>query len=518
LGVPETPRSLPERTGSPLPRDVRPPVRILDERALLMGNRRSACTYQTPPSGNGHRWRAFTLGAPTDGLAELWVIDVTQAAAGDVPTCDGNSPGCIRLSGSVAVLSATVFDGDTLIFHADPISGPNEDFLGPIYAWRPGWSGARQISSGRGIACSGQEHSAAAACFDDPGGDPTNRDSVQVRVGYLVDEAGGALPSFGRWPLRGEIDSAWAAAFSPDGSIFVLSSVDSIGKKQTLRTVPTADVGQSPQTLPIDGVDWWNISNDGQMIYFIRQLAQQLNLFAAEFPSGAGERVMESGVLSFSLIGARPEDQAVEYVKDLGGSSGAFNLLRDHSGATPKTIFTYDDILDGDLVSADLRYTVWMDVAFRGVVIRNDDGATCPLDIGDEPAVFEPAFLDGAGLMFWQEISRDDPFRHDAFFAPPDRCRPKQRFGQGIDFYTPIGDRGLVFADERDGSMGPTTLKYVATSPDGAGLDALGPVRVQEGVTGPVIFVGGDPPILIYPAVDPASGSAGLYVFGPVPL
>ena len=56
-------------TGRPLPADVRAPVRFADARALLVGNGPDACTHQTPPSGDGHRWCAFTQGAAMNGVA-----------------------------------------------------------------------------------------------------------------------------------------------------------------------------------------------------------------------------------------------------------------------------------------------------------------------------------------------------------------------------------------------------------------------------------------------------------------
>ena len=40
-------------------------------------------------------------------------------------------------------------------------------------------------------------------------------------------------PTFGRYPLRNDDDTAWQAKLSPDGSMFVLSDADTIGAKQT---------------------------------------------------------------------------------------------------------------------------------------------------------------------------------------------------------------------------------------------------------------------------------------------
>jgi hypothetical protein len=512
------PSRLPPTVARSLPDGVDAPRRLLDERAVLVGNGKSACTHQVPASANGDRWCAFTLPASENGTAELWAIDVTSAVTGRVPPCDGTDAGCLRLTDSLPLRSSSFFDGDTLIYEGAPVSGPTEDFLGPLYAWRPGWSRGRQISSDRAFTCIGQVSSAAAACFGEPAGDPAKRDSAQVSAGYLLDEGGGSLPSLGRWPLRNDNDTAWAAGFSPDGATFVLSNAAIIGAKQTLRTVATAETDRSPLTVAMEDVEYWQPSNDGAQVYFLRGLPQRADLFVADFPSGQGARLIEAGILSFSLVGDRPENQALEFVKDLGGTKGEFKLLRDRSQTTPKSIFTFEDILDGAHVSPDLRYTVWMDFAFRGVVIRNEDLAPCSLDIAGEPPVFEPAFLDHAGLLFWKEL-RPGPESHwDAFFAPPDRCRAKQSLGQDIEFFAPVGDRGLIFADEHDADAGRSTLKYVPMAPDGANLDERGPVQIQERVGASVVFVGTDPLLLVFPVVGASPDTSGTFVFGPVPL
>ena len=506
------------RTGRPLPADVRPPVRILDSTAVLMGNGLSACTHQTPASGDGHRWCAFTLGAAVDGLAELWVIDVSRAATGDVPRCDGTDPGCLRLTNKVVTRSATFFEGDTLFYGTDSTAGFAADFLGRIFAWRPGWSAGRQISSDAGFTCIGNLHSAAVACLDDPGGDPTKRDSANVRAGYLATETFAPLPSFGRYPLRNDNDTAWQAKLSPDGSVFVLSDADTIGAKQTLRLAPTGQVGAATPTLALNDAFAWQISNDGQKIYFMRGPSQSPDLYVADFPSGANVTLVETGVKDFILIGDDPADTAVQILK-IRNPGGIVELLTDRAVPKPKTIFTYDDFLNGAIVSPDLRYTTWLNDDFRGVVFRNSDLQPCTLEEGTNREINEPSYLDSASLMFWQERSRGAPNSdlRDGYFAPPDLCAQATRFAQNVDLIAPIGDRGLIYTDEVDATM-HATLKYVAVSPDGSSLDPAGAVRVHDGVGTQVVLVGQSPPLLVFTAVGPTDATTGLFVFGPVPF
>ena len=120
--------------------------------------------------------------------------------------------------------------------------------------------------------------------------------------------------------------------------------------------------------------------------------------------------------------------------------------------------------------------------------------------------------------MFWKEVAagRDDTALRDAYYAPPETCRRKARFAQNADQVTPVGDRGLILVDEEDDHRRGGTLKYIAVAPGGATLDPAGAVRVQDGVGGPVVLVGAEPPMLVYAVTAATDDTSGLYVFGPV--
>ena len=95
-------------------------------------------------------------------------------------------------------------------------------------------------------------------------------------------------------------------------------------------------------------------------------------MYVADFPSGANPTLIETGINGYLLIGDRPGDQAVELRKD-HPPGGTIELLSDRNMPGPKTIFTYDDFLNGAVVSPDLRYTTWLNDPFLGVVFRNGD-------------------------------------------------------------------------------------------------------------------------------------------------
>jgi hypothetical protein len=507
-----SPEAEPISAGRALPAGVHPAVRFFDASAILVGNDVSACTHQIPASGDGHRWCGFIVGAGASGIAALWVVDVTRVATGDVPACDGTDPGCLRLSDKVDTRGAAFFDGDTLIYGTDNTAPPGQDFLGPLFAWRPGWSAGRQVSSTSGVGCSGNTRSAAVACLDDPSGTPAKRDSVNVGAGYLLAQTGGPLPSFGRWPLRNDSNTSWQAGFSPDGSVFVLADADTIGAPRTLRLSPTSEVGTMTPAPTLEDVLAWQVSNDGQKIYFSRTSSTSRDLYVADFPTGANTQLVENDVPSFALLGDEPTDQAVTIQKGDDDVGGVVEFAPDRSVAL-KVLFHYTGVLNGAIVSPDLRYTTWLDDGFLGTVFRNADLASCAIDDGADP-VYDPAYLAHAGLMFWKAEAPHSSLL-DGFFAPPDQCHAKQQFATHVDLIRPVGDRGVVYSDGLD-TTSRTTLKYIAASPDGTTLDPQGPFRVRGGVSRPVVFVGADPPLLVFASNGATADDSGLFVFGPV--
>jgi hypothetical protein len=156
---PRSDGSAPADAAPDLPPLPAPTVRLLlPGNARLAGDGATTCSHGQPAAGDV--WCAVTIdhadGADAGNRTELWVINATRAA-GESVTCDGSSPHCRRLHsdlwtggalGGPLFPSDDHFDGDTLIFYAGGISGvPDGVYQGPVWAWRPGWSEPRVISS-----------------------------------------------------------------------------------------------------------------------------------------------------------------------------------------------------------------------------------------------------------------------------------------------------------------------------------------------------------------------------------
>jgi hypothetical protein len=504
------------------------PRKILDERAVLSGTAATTCSHQEPASGNGDRWCAFRMPGAAPDTTELWVIDLTVAALGGAapPPCDGSSPACRRLTSTLWPSYTNDFEGDTLIYYADAPEGQgaHQPFVGPAYAWRPGWSQPRVIAT-HALVCNGHRKAPVAVCLDNPAGNPGNPDTITLLVGELADVTGLVLPALpGRWPGRSDGSVPWQIGFSPDGATFAVSAPDTAPFVQNLSVIATNPVAAGAlRKKVIADVNRWTISNDGAKIFFTRGPSTDATLTMADFPAGTGETVIASQVVEFLPLGRAATDGALLLRVHLPAGGHAFQLLRDRAlPSSAQTVFTNEGFLEGLLVSPDLAYTAWIDPEFRGRVIRNADLTTCALNGIARPPVFDLAFLDDGGLVFWTEPGSAGLSRRDGFLAPPDRCSERVPFAQDLAFFTPISHLGLVFGDERDDTAQTLTLRYASLALAGdRRWPAQGSVRVQERVTAPVRIVsggGGGATTLLYRAEADGTRQAGIYVFGPLPF
>jgi hypothetical protein len=519
--------------GIPLPPGVAAPRRILDGNVMLTGDGTSTCSHQQPASADGHRWCAFARpgAAVAAGAMELWVFDLTALAAGGPLKCDGSNATCRRLSAALWTGSplggpshpfAHAFDGDTLIFYADgSAGGPNALHRGPVYAWRPGWASPRLLTSTTGLLCRGHPLTPMAHCLDDLVGDPLRPDSFELRAGTVTsDAAAGPLPSLGRvQPLTPDGESAWQASFTPAGDALGLSSPATDPTVPVLRVHPI--VGGAPGTpVPIArDVRGWKFSHDGQRVYLVRQAAGGApELSVISLAPGATPEVLAAGILSFELIGDGSADRGVAALV-LEAGRRVLRLVGDPEAPGAVTgVFTHRGTPEAVRVSFDGKLTAWITDDFTGRLVRHADQSICLMNTRDDAEVFRLGFMGNARLLLWTESAPDDLNRRDAFFAPPGDCRQSTRFGHGVQFLHPVGERGLVLGDELEEAAERLTLKVVPARMHEGRFVLDEPLRVDEKV-GQYITVASEQPLLVLFRKDGQGPDVdGVYLFGPAPF
>jgi hypothetical protein len=519
------------RTGGPLPAGVAPARRLLETTASLTGGGSNSCSHQEPASGDGHRWCAFSRPGATAGMLELWVIDVSEAAAGRVPRCDGSDPGCRRLTETLwtafsiygpAHPFSHAFEGDTLVFYVGVAPKADSVYRGTVYGWRPGWPAPRALTSDKGLTCSGHPRAPVAFCIENVMGDPSHPDSFEAHAGSIADPAGPPLPSAGVvHPFRSSGgDAVWGWNFSADGALFAVASPDPDPAVASIRAVPTRDVGRVAPVEVVRDATHWAISGDARKVYFTREdAAGGKSLWVSDFPVGSTPVKLSDNVQDYVMLGDGEVDRGVGMMLRLEADHFSFRLVRDRDRPTESVpVFTALRMIEGVTVSRDLRYTGWVSAMFQSRVVRNEDGASCLLNTTTRRPAYWPRFLASAKMVFWEEDGADDGNRRDGFYGNPQDCSGRTRYAHGLDFYHLVGDRGIVYGDELDG-LYRVTLKYAAIG-GGQEWPAAGPVRVHEHVKTDkgAILAGTNPALVVFEVAAGNPAEDGLYVFGPLPF
>jgi hypothetical protein len=500
--------------------------RLVPGRAQLVGAHLTGCSHQ--PSSS-ERWCAFSLPGQTLGRTDLWAINLTRALAGNV-TCDGNDPSCRRLTDDLwtgmpeqgpSHPTAHRFEGDTLIFHANAPSNLTL-YRGRIYAWRPGWSEARQISSAQGVTCSGHLRSDVAVCIENITAEavmPTQFDLSAGRIGASP------LPMVARiTPSRQNQASQWRSGFSANGDFFAYSTGGkTVQERETLSVMRSDDTAfLDRRTVVGSGLSRWQIARDGQRWYFLRNYNYSTEgdpagtLVQADFPSGANETVVGSRVGAFLLLSDGTDaDRGIGIYDTVTLGVGTFRILRD--AGNPGTAVTIASKVASAVLSPDLRFTyfstVFDDSTGHGDawIARTDGTGRCALTTSPTTDSYGSPFLAHSGLVFWADRVDPDTGVGEGWRANPDGCTDKQKFADRVDFWFPARDSGLLYSDMGDGKL--ATLRTLKLGPDGA-WPPSGSVIAQAQVARVYAVLAPDRDYVLF-TPGPGTAEDGLYLFGP---
>jgi hypothetical protein len=532
----------PEEVGTfELPRGPADPKltrKLLPGSARLVGGDFASCTHA--PGATGDRWCAFSQ-TGSGGATELWVIDITKVLAGAAAVCDGTSADCLRLTTTLwtglAIYgpshpSAHRFEGDTLIFHADEAPGKRDPFDGAIWAWRPTWKAARKLTTDHGVLCFGEHESTAIMCLD---GASIERDGAfsmpmlrgfDLRAGTLDGDETAPLPLVGHFAqATGEI--TWRARFAKDGATLFYSAIPAGGGPETLYLIKTAEIGKATAKPILADAAEWELAHDGQKVYFLRGYDRSRGsaatgaLMLADLPGGDNPVELQKSVLGFALLGAQDEvftnvDRGVMFAYPGAGGVPAQALLLDRN--KPTDIHLFGSKADVAQVSNDTRHTLTFQDS-RGAefpsayVNHSDNSANCRLTSDYRAETYGAHFSDSSRLAFWIEFGRNQSQSEEGWYANPQTCGDKVKFGDFVGWYVPLGDDFVLF---EGGDLDDSTrwLEYTSLR---AGAGPNHPKVVQErtdGIVG-ILQAAGSVWTLFGVGGTDATG-AGLFVHGPL--
>jgi hypothetical protein len=487
----------------------------------LIGSGSDSCTNQVPAIGD--RWCGFTRPGTSLGANELWVINATQAAAGVNVKCDTFDANCIRLSTGLfedptSHFQIHGFDGDTLIFTADPGA--------PVFAWRPGLIGARQVTSGTGVGCRGHRNSDSVVCFDNVVTDAANTQTVaDLHSGKLSDPPG-LLPIVDTLFIAAKTDAAgvrkWQVDISPDGASVVWSTRPDAAGVETLKMQKIGN-DASRKTIAQD-VSQWSISADSTKWYWLKQFNYNVNgspagtLEAAAFPDGTGPTALAAAVADFSEAGAKGILFRTKVTQDVGD----LVLMADRSAPTAVTtldqnvFFVFDRSKDGtkavytknvQMVTSGMFSAPVFDIFIAGA----DGNKPCTL-AATAIGFLAPDFLASGGVAAWGRLNSMTS-EVEGIYTTVATCTSR-KFASEIFSWVPIADEGYVYLDDLSPDANEATLRF-AQIKDGL-LPAMG-TQVQTRAA--FVFSSLLPtlPAVIY-TVATTTPADGLYINAKLPF
>jgi hypothetical protein len=502
-------------------------------RARMVGSLVDVCSNATPASGNGDRWCAFTLPNKVIGQTELWVINATKASAGTAVKCDGTDANCLRLTENVwtgqpmgnVPKFPTIhrFDGDTLIYHAGAPAAQDE-YDGPIYAWRAGWPQGKKISGDHGFNCSASPTSDVYICVENLS--PVDMEPFQFDL--TAGTISGAAPTkIARiTPQRpGTTSSQWRVAITRTGDYVVWSTGGATAAEtETLYAIKAADIsgGEAKKATLGAGISRWALSADGAKVYYFRQYNYPAagvdpsgTLAMADFPTGANEVILAEKVAALQALSLGVGmDGGIGFFDTVKAGTATYKIIRDRT--KPTAITTVVANIPGIIgLSRDLTNLYFykqfdQDIGTTdGYIVKTDgSGVTCTLTTSTASDQYGTPFTPNGQLVMWVDNIDINEGVGEAWVANPNGCTNKRKWADKMDFWFLHGNDGAVFSDSAGGEA--SELKYV-TFPGGNSIGT--PVTIQKQIAR-IFGVLVDQSVVLYNIAGVKAGEPdGLYAF-----
>jgi hypothetical protein len=444
---------------------------VLNGAVTLIGSGPDSCTNQTPAPGD--RWCAFTKPSSNLGFDELWVINVSKLAAGETVKCDTSDPNCLRLTSglySEQTQSGTSyrihgFDGDTLIYYAE-VSVNANSFIGPVWAWRPGWPRGHKLTSDTGVVCNGHPKKAVAICFE--GADVSTKGQLyfELHAGPIAATDTAPLPLVEKVLTALDTDDPnlreFQVDFSDDGNWLGWSARLTPTGPETLKVQKIGD-SASRLTVATD-VSRWTISPDVTKWYWLRKFNYDVNgaesgtLEMAGFPAGDGVSTLAQAVGDYSTAGVKGllmRSGEAQFV-------GTLNHMADRDA--PTMLKTFDKSVLGVISqSTDGTRALYVkDVSLDGLtdLYVNTTTASIPCTLaGTTIGIPAGDFVTAGQLLAWARFN-ELTNQIEGLYTTIGDCRSR-KYATNIAGWHPVSDEGFVYEDEfNEDGLDEATLRY----------------------------------------------------------
>jgi hypothetical protein len=485
------------------------------------------CSGDAPGAdgGTGDRWCGFFAASVSNpGHDDLFVVNVSQAAAGVSITCGLTDSNCLRLTDNFLHSTSTApdtlhvgfFGGQTLVYY---------DLTGTPFAWRPGMTAGRMLAvadatmldvilctpalNGTGVFCLRRLPMAMQT-------DPThillgdliagNVDAtaspplVKVETLIAASSSDNAVGHFEvGFPTPDTI--AWSARVSATGAEVL--KMQTLGNDASRATIAT-------------GVNSWTTSPDGARWYWLSAVSDATGagtLQSAPFPGGASPVTIAPSVIQFDfptptsllLVDNTTTKKMLSFADPVGapttsvsvdtGVLGWIALSRQGHVAYVKKLFRNSA---GDLTGIDLS------------VKKADGTGACVLTTATDAFPGNIGFIPSATGVSWIQQATS---AFAAQFTRLSDCT-KMTVAPGVVGVDNVGDRGIMFLDGFDMVSGTANMKVQNLSAGALSTDPASLVSGQVGSWAVTTTAGSD--VIVY-TVNGGGNDDGAYVrsFGP---
>jgi hypothetical protein len=445
---------------------------VLPGAITLIGSGPDSCTNQTPAPGD--RWCAFTKPGSSLGFDELWVINVTKAAAGTAIKCDTTDANCLRLTSGLfsentqSGVSYRIhgFDGDTLIYYAELGPTAVNSFVGPVYGWRPGWARGHKLTSDTGVVCNGHPTAPVAVCFEGADQSVQGQLSFELHAGVISASDTAPLPLVEKVLTAAQNDAdgvrKFQADMSEDGAWVAWSARLKADGPEVLKA---QKIGNDASRLTVaTDVSRWSISPDQKKWYWLKKFNYDVNgsesgtLEIASFPAGDGVATLAEAVGDYSTAGTK----GVLLRAGMTQFVGELKLMADRDA--PTALKTFDKSVLGVIAQSDdgAKALYVKDVSFDQLVdlYVNSTTNTVPCTLSSD-TIGIPAgdFVNAGNLVAWARFN-ELTNKIEGLFTTVGDCFSR-KYAVNIAGWQPVSDEGFVYQDEfNEDGLDEATLRY----------------------------------------------------------